>query len=296
MPELAEVEKAKNLLLGLTKGKVIQDIQTVEDTIVFSKISHLEFAQDLKGQKVLDVQRYGKWFYFILESDLFALMHFGMTGTLEVPGQESEHYRSSKSSQTVKSESKSNANDDWNPRFCKFTITMDDGTIFSFCDARRLAKITTVRLAKNQSIRDIPPLSELGFDPKLNWPKKDEFASLVTKRKCPIKALLLDQTFSAGIGNWIADECLFHSRIHPKRYCNSLSREELDTLHEKILYVVDLAVDVNADSDKFPKSWLFHHRWGKGKGSVMTGDGHKIEFLTVGGRTSAVVPEFQKMS
>ena len=55
-------------------------------------------------------------------------------------------------------------------------------------------------------------------------------------------------------------------------------------------------MDVLADSEKFPEHWLFKHRWGKGKKnqpSVLP-NGEKIVFLTVGGRTSAVVPSVQK--
>lgn len=51
-----------------------------------------------------------------------------------------------------------------------------------------------------------------------------------------------------------------------------------------------------ADSEKFPEHWLFKHRWGKGKKnhSSVLPNGEKITFLTVGGRTSAVVPSVQK--
>lgn len=55
-------------------------------------------------------------------------------------------------------------------------------------------------------------------------------------------------------------------------------------------------MDLLADSEKFPEHWLFKHRWGKGKKnqpSVLP-NGEKIIFLTVGGRTSAVVPSVQK--
>lgn len=38
-------------------------------------------------------------------------------------------------------------------------------------------------------------------------PPLDEFSPLVKKRNMPIKALLLDQSFSAGVGNWVAGEC-----------------------------------------------------------------------------------------
>jgi formamidopyrimidine-DNA glycosylase len=35
-------------------------------------------------------------------------------------------------------------------------------------------------------------------------PSLEDFSAKVLKRGCPIKALLLDQGFSAGVGNWIA--------------------------------------------------------------------------------------------
>ena len=56
------------------------------------------------------------------------------------------------------------------------------------------------------------------------------------------------------------------------------------------------ALDVLADSENFPEHWLFKHRWGKGKKNHPTTlpNGDKITFLTVGGRTSAVVPAVQK--
>lgn len=69
----------------------------------------------------------------------------------------------------------------------------------AFVDARRLGRI---RLCK--SPLDEPPISSLGFDPILCMPALDDFSSLVSKRGSPIKALLLDQSFSAGVGNWVA--------------------------------------------------------------------------------------------
>ena len=35
-------------------------------------------------------------------------------------------------------------------------------------------------------------------------PDLDNFKNGVLRRSCPIKALLLDQSFSAGVGNWVA--------------------------------------------------------------------------------------------
>jgi formamidopyrimidine-DNA glycosylase len=110
-------------------------------------------------------------------------------------------------------------------------------------------------------------------------PELDAFSSLVKKRSCPIKALLLDQTFSAGVGNWVAgqyysyfylhwrliietlDEVLYHARIHPEQRCNTLSDDQMGELHHHTRNVCVVAVGVNADDEKFPENWLFKHRW-----------------------------------
>ena len=110
-------------------------------------------------------------------------------------------------------------------------------------------------------------------------PELADFSRKVLKRGCPIKALLLDQSFSAGVGNWVAgegfnhvswliglcdnvlDEVLYHARIHPEQRCNLLSQEQIQSLHVQVRDICTLAVEVNADYRKFPTNWLFKHRW-----------------------------------
>lgn len=75
-------------------------------------------------------------------------------------------------------------------------------TQVAFLDARRLGRI---RLCASPLTE--PPISALGFDPILGMPSADDFKKGVRKRSCPVKALLLDQSFSAGVGNWVAGAC-----------------------------------------------------------------------------------------
>lgn len=46
--------------------------------------------------------------------------------------------------------------------------------------------------------------------------------------------LLLVQSFSAGVGNWVADEILYQARIHPEQKAASLSEEQSGALHEQM--------------------------------------------------------------
>ena len=89
---------------------------------------------------------------------------------------------------------------------------------------------------------------------------------------------------------------MYDAKIHPEQYSNTLTPAQIKQLHKSIHYVCSFAVDNLSDSSKFPEEWLFKHRWGKGKkdSSTTLPNGSKFVFLTVGGRTSCVVPSVQK--
>lgn len=94
----------------------------------------------------------------------------------------------------------------------------------------------------------------------------------------------------------ISDEILYHAKLHPEQYSNTFSSTQLKQLYTSMLYVCQTAVDLLADSSKFPEEWLFKHRWGKGKKDAPKHlpNGAAITHVTVGGRTSCVVPSVQK--
>ncbi|KAJ4499298.1 AtMMH-1 [Lentinula lateritia] len=293
MPELPEVERAVKQIKRLALNKTIQKVETTEDNIVFSGITHEEFANEITGRKITGVKRYGKSFYLELDGQgKLPVLHFGMTGMLQVKGEKPMYYK----------ENPKSASTDWPSRFMKFILHMRDECTqataeIAFMDARRLGKIRLRATPDKEA-----PISELGFDPILCMPSLEVFEPLVMKRSCPIKALLLDQSFSAGVGNWVADEILYHSRIHPEQRCNTLTTTQIGNLHQFTKFVCETAVSVDADATKFPEDWLFKHRWGKGKKTkadplkLVSGDFATIKWVTVGGRTSAYVAELQQLT
>jgi len=293
MPELPEVEQAAKLARTTGQGKIIEDIKCTEDALVFDGITCEEFSNELRGRRLLDAKRYGKYFYLELEGDgRMPVLHLGMTGYLQTKGTPAHQY-------AVKKKADPNA---WPPKFVKFvmifaaSISGEEVRELAFSDARRLGR---VRLRSNPLTQ--PPIASLGFDPLLSMPPKDKYTNQVLRRKCPIKALLLDQSFNAGVGNWVADEILFHSGIHPERRCHTLNLEDVEKLYANTTYVCQTAVDLNADSASFPSHWLFKHRWGKGKkngNTVLLSNGEKAEisWTTVGGRTSAFAIAVQPLN
>ena len=138
-----------------------------------------------------------------------------------------------------------------------------------------------------------PPISLLGFDAVRELPEPRDFVALVRARSAPMKALLLDQSFAAGVGNWIADEVLYQARIDPRRRAGTLTDDEIRRLRSALRRVMTVSVRARNDSDRYPRRWLFHDRWGK-NAKAYTSRGEKIRHDTIAGRTTAWVPSVQR--
>ncbi|KAL5340835.1 Formamidopyrimidine-DNA glycosylase N-terminal domain-containing protein [Aspergillus crustosus] len=290
MPELAEVHRIVHFIRQHLVGKTLTKVSAQDDDIIYGKVgtSAAEFQKALDGKKVAGAGQQGKYFWITMSSPPHAVMHFGMAGWLKIRDADTYYYRADKPEDK-----------EWPPKYSKFLLETDGEpkTEAAFVDARRLGRIRLVDCPA-EDIRNFTPLKENGPDPVQDKDVLTEAwlgAKLKTK-KVPIKALLLDQANISGIGNWMGDEILYHAKIHPEQYSNTLTDEQIKELHSAIDYVCSTSVEVLADFEKFPEHWLFKHRWSKGKKnqSSTLPNGEKITFLTVGGRTSAVVPSVQK--
>jgi formamidopyrimidine-DNA glycosylase len=172
--------------------------------------------------------------------------------------------------------------------FVRLLIEGENGAELALTDPRRFGRMW---LADAPLLH--PRIKKLGFDPLQKFPTAKELALILRKRRAPIKAVLLDQSLFAGVGNWIADEVLFQARLSPHRLAASLTGPEVARLRAKTIAIIKKAVAVHADYDRFPRTWLFHHRWGKKADAEAYGK-KKIRHDEVGGRTTAWVPELQK--
>ena len=63
----------------------------------------------------------------------------------------------------------------------------------------------------------IPELAHLGFDPIEDLMSWDRFGALLHQHHGGIKALLMDQSFTAGIGNLYSDEMLYQAGLRYDR-------------------------------------------------------------------------------
>jgi len=169
----------------------------------------------LAGRQVLDVGRRGKYLLIHLDPAAALIFHLRMTGRLDVVADGSPilagpHLRA------------------W--------FALADGRRLAFTDARKFGRIWLV-----EDVGRV--VGKLGPEP-LDWTfTADVLKERLAGRRTAIKALLLDQTVVAGVGNIYADEALFVAGIHPLRPAAGLSEEEIGRLCEAIRFVLRESVE-----------------------------------------------------
>ena len=207
MPELPEVESVRRSLLrsGLA-GRTI----TRADISWAKTVKHPtaeELAASVVDRTIKDVGRRAKYLLFPLAGEPTATLvaHLGMTGNLVVqPGDLKPH------------------------AMTRHAFALDDGRELRFIDGRKFGKLWL----SDDLGKILPPLSPepLGDEFTTEW-LSDAFA----KRSAPVKALLLEQSIAAGVGNIYADEALFLSGIRPDRPASDLSADEVVRLRQGII-------------------------------------------------------------
>ena len=217
MPELPEVEGFRGVAERHVLGRTIVRARFLDDWML-KESSPSTAARRLKGRHVTAVDRKGKMLSLFTDpvpgkTDAPVLvLHFGMTGRPIV-------------------EPVGNPLHSWD----RVVLDLDSGEQFRYRNSRRLG---FVRVVTRNELADIA--WRLGPDP-LEVPAT-YLADALEYRGAPIKALLLDQSFLAGVGNIYADEALFAARILPSRAGGTLTKEEATTLHRHLQRILRRAV------------------------------------------------------
>jgi formamidopyrimidine-DNA glycosylase len=217
MPELPEVENTRRYLLqaGLP-GRTFTDVQIGWARSV-KRPPVEEFVLGGRGSQAQDVQRRGKYILVSLSKDELPddptlILHLGMTGGLRI------HPRSRPL-----------------PPLLRHTFALDDGRELRFLDPRKFGHLWLV--ADPQNV-----LSLLGPEPLDSDFTAEKLAQALAGRNAPIKALLLEQSIVAGLGNLYTDESIYLAGIHPMRPAADLSNEEISRLRDGIINALTTAV------------------------------------------------------
>jgi formamidopyrimidine-DNA glycosylase len=123
---------------------------------------------------------------------------------------------------------------------------------------------------------------------------------MLRRQNSNIKAVLLDQTVLAGVGNIYADEALWGAKIHPATLVKNLSAAQFHKLYDELIFVLKLSIEkggstdknyVNAEGQK--GSYMNFARVFRREGQPCPRCGHTIIKTRVAGRGTHTCPHCQ---
>ena len=236
VPELPEVETVKRGLNDLIVGKVITAVHHNADK------SFPNAQQDVErfvvGASIVMVKRRAKVLLIELSTAYTLLIHLKMTGQLVFVGQERFGAGHPNDSLIGTLPDKST----------RVTVQFSDETNLYFNDQRRFG---WVKLVPTVQVSEIDFMKKLGPEPLSADFNPAAFREQLHKRpNSMIKAVLLDQTVIAGVGNIYADESLWAARIHPETRVKDITVRKLNTLFIELQAVLQLSIEKGGSSDK----------------------------------------------
>ena len=203
MPELPEVDSYRT---GL--DKMIKDWKLKGGKSIWPKACTDDFER-VKNQTITGFDRRGKYLIINLTED-FIIVHLRMTGRIDIA------YKT--------------------PKYTTVEFNFENDQKMCLVDYRKFGKVWIT-----DDVKSI--IKNLGVEPLSREFTLNKFKKLLSKRSGTIKPLLLNQAFIAGIGNYLADEILFRSSLHPLRKADTLSKEEIKKLHDSIKYIIKKSID-----------------------------------------------------
>jgi len=130
---------------------------------------------------------------------------------------------------------------------------LDDGRQLRYRDPRRFGRLL---LGTESELVESKKMPRLGPEPIDEAFAADELYQRLRKRHAPLKAVLLDQSAIAGVGNIYADESLHMARLRPDRLAGSLSRKSASRLHESLRESLRTAIANRGSSvDTYRDAW-----------------------------------------
>lgn len=121
------------------------------------------------------------------------------------------------------------------PRFARAALTFDDGRRVVLDDPRALSTI-------DLHAANAPPELGLGLEPDDSTLTAASLHGMLSKKRGPIKPVLLDQRVIAGLGNIYAAESLWRARISPTVRASSVTPKRVASLLVAIRRVIARAL------------------------------------------------------
>jgi formamidopyrimidine-DNA glycosylase len=247
MPELPEVETIRRQLAPALEGRRLERMEILDSR--WCEPAPPEALEDaVRGRRIEEVGRRGKYLILSLEDDVYLAMHLRMTGNLLLVDGKAEE-----------------------PGHLRVRMTLSDGKKLLFVDVRRFG--TGVVLLGPEAFEEYFR-ARLGVEPLSPDFTAEALRALARGRRAPVKAFLLTQERVAGVGNIYADEALWRAKLHPLRPVGTLKRSQIEALREAVIESLEAGIDakgasiddyrhVDGERGSFQDRFLVHLREGE---------------------------------
>lgn len=236
MPELPEVETVRAGLQRLLPGLVVASVEY--DTPKSFPNAEADVNEFLINAEVTAVKRRAKVLMIELSTKYTLLVHLKMTGQLVFQDRNTRFGAGHPNDSLV---------NELPDKSTRVSLTFTNGSSLFFNDQR---KFGWMRLLPTAEIPQLDFFVTVGPEPlsaDFTW---QQFRDRLMRRKgSNIKAVLLDQTVVAGVGNIYADESLWGAKIHPTTLVRDLSDVKIKALFTALRNVLQLSIDKGGSSN-----------------------------------------------
>ncbi len=238
MPELPEVETTRRQIEPLLVGERIERVETTPASYFFITPPD-ELRRRLAGQRVESLDRAGKYLVLGLEGNARLLLHLGMTGQLFSSEAASVRLLSATARAALSPEDQLRFEPDQHTHL-RISLAGGGPTIF-FRDVRKFGKVQWLGPGEKNARLDRLGIDALRVTGELLFTEN-------RGRRVAIKAMLLDQSICAGVGNIYADEALFLAGVRPGRAAKRVSRRECDAIAQSLRRVLARSIETGGSS------------------------------------------------
>lgn len=289
MPELPEVETVKTGLQKLLPGRLVVAVD-------FNWPKSFPNSPDdvkafLINSRIKEVKRRAKVLIIDLDNGYSLVTHLKMTGQLVFRSQ-TEKFGAGHPNDSLIGHLPDKST--------RVTMIFNDGSKLFFNDQR---KFGWMRLLPTIEIENLDFFKKVGPEPlstDFNWQIMQ--SRMMRRHRSNIKAVLLDQTVLAGVGNIYADESLWGAKIHPLTAVADMKPAQFKKLYEELIFVLKLAIEKGGSTDRNyvnaegrRGSYMDFARVFRREGEPCPRCGSEIIKTRVAGRGTHICPRCQKL-
>lgn len=224
MPELPDVELYLHAMRPRLVDKTLRDLRIASPFVLRTVEPSLE---QVKGKRVLSLQRLGKRVVLGLEDELYIVIHLMIAGRFR-----------------------------WRKPGCKIpgrlglaAFDFEDGTLL-LTEASKKKRAALHLCRSNEALREHDPggIEPLEVD-------LASFSAALRERNHTLKRALTDPRILSGIGNAYSDEILHRAKLSPLIWTTRMNEEQLGRLHAATQEVLSewLARLIEQHGEAFPE-------------------------------------------